>query len=279
VLIRNCRRLHAEKFGSVKHLPGLAIKRHVNGHKVRFDEAAHSGRDTPREAPFRCPRQLSSGCGTALSSQNLRRVWLPLAQCVRILRSQSFAPNIGSAKLVKVPAFPIAPAHVLVGLHHPAADRQHQRPGKVRGRLVEHAWSIGDHDAAFVQAGRSMLSKPTATLATIRNFGAARNTSSPIFSVSRHTSASLSFSRPQQFLARRPFGLAPEFAFATSLQKLLGFRIQRMGYKTLAFGIFVLREGESVNYHSRGRIGLQTLHARRKTHYSCRVEMDSLKCR
>ena len=68
----------------------------------------------------------------------------------------------------------------------------------------------------FVHAGTSILSKPTATFAAMRNFGAARNNSSFTFSVSRHTNPSLSFTRRNSSSLEMRSGLRPVFDVAAT---------------------------------------------------------------
>jgi len=76
----------------------------------------------------------------------------------------------------------------------------------------------------------------------MRSFGAARSSSSPIFSVRRQTIPSLSFMRRRNS-SRAAAPVWSRITIAAGLQQLLRLRIQRMGYENPGFRhIFPRRE-------------------------------------
>ncbi len=146
---QECRRLHAKQFGRVKHLPGFAIERHVQGDKIGFSK------QRVQIAIFRVQLLLDvfGRAGPAVVShfhcKSGRAPRNSSTDAAESNDSQRLAPDIGSAKLIEIPTLPASGAHVLVGFHQPAGHGHHESPGKIRGGFIQHAGSVGNRDAAF----------------------------------------------------------------------------------------------------------------------------------
>src|SRR6266481_1651039 len=146
-------RLHASEFGRVKHLAGVSVERHVQRDKIRFGEKG------VQIAIFRV-QLVFDGCGCArLAVVDYLHCKSSGAPCDRTSDApesddaQRLAPDVSSTKLIEIKTLPVPRANIVVGFHHSARHSHHQRPGKIRSGLVQHAGSVGNDDTAFAACG------------------------------------------------------------------------------------------------------------------------------